>query len=144
MTTYNHMLEVIQTPGLSISQKLHELFKGAKSKPLDECYDDEQARMIPAVLHEKNAECVHTDNWGQTLTFRLDDDTYVMVDSGTFNEQGTEFAVFPYDEDEYALDEDGLWDYFMSEDDTPLAFYHGGFIDDDLEKSFLASFPEQS
>jgi len=140
MTTYNHMLEVIQTPGLSTSQKLHELFKGAKSKPLDECYDHEQDHMIPAFLHEKNAECVHTDNYGQTLTFRLNDDTYVMVDSGTFNEEGTEFAVFPYD----GVDEDGMWEYFMSGDDVPLAFYQGGFIDADFEKSFLASFPEQS
>jgi hypothetical protein len=35
-----------------------------------------------------------------------------------------------------------VWDSYLSTDDVPVALYDGGFIDSDLELSFLDSFPE--
>lgn len=140
MTTYSHMIKVSRTPGLSISEKLHELFCNALSLTLNEAFDEEDKSRIPEELVTGRAALVMTEGWGQIMTFRLQDNTYVAVDTGMYTPDGDKFAVHFLDE----LDEDWEAEYWLGlldDQDVPLTFYHGGFIDGDLEESFLASFP---
>lgn len=141
MTTYSHMIEISRTPGLSVSEKLHELFCNAQYLSLDAAFDEADKSLIPEELVTGRAVLVMTEGWGQIMTFRLQNNTYVVVDTGAYTLDGDKFAVQHLDE----LDDDWEAEYWLGlldDQDAPLAFYHGGFIDDKLEKSFLASFPE--
>ena len=130
MTTYQHMIEVSQSDSLTNSQKLHELFRDAKSAPVAKWLYEDSVLDVPA-----DAQVLAFDGDGDALIVRFSDDTYHAIMSG---EDIVPFDLFNEDE----MSE--FWDSYLSTDDTPLAFYRGAFIDQDLERAFLASFPEDA
>ena len=130
MTTYQHMIEVSQSDSLTNSQKLHELFRDAKSAPVAKWLYEDSVLDVPA-----DAQVLAFDGDGDALIVRFSADTYHAIMSG---EDIVPFDLFNEDE----MSE--FWDSYLSTDDTPLAFYRGAFIDQDLERAFLASFPEDA
>lgn len=140
MTTYTHMIQVSEDVNLTNSQKLHELFKGAKSDPMSKWTEAEEVA-LPSSFPE-DARVVAFDAHGQILIVKFNDDTYHVVDFGLYDEDNCA-SVQSFDEfDDSAMAE--VWDSYLNTDDTPLAFYEGAFIDADLESSFLKSFPDEN
>ena len=138
MATYTHMIQVSKNKGLTNSQKLHELFKGAKSDPMSRWTEDQDVA-LPSSFPE-DARAVAFDAHGQIIIVKFNDDTYHVVDFGSYDQDGCA-SVQSFDEfDDSSMAE--VWDSYLNTDDTPLAFYEGAFVDTDLEASFLKSFPE--
>lgn len=114
MTTYAHMNKVSQDPTLSNSKKLSELF--GQSTGVVAC------------------------NAGQTYIICLDGE-FFDADLGAKDDNGV-YQLIPFDDhDEEVMD--GFWESLLATDDTPLFFYEGFFMDKDLEKTFLHSFPDE-
>ena len=139
--TYEDILKVSQDPTLTPSQKMHEIFKNSKTEPLQEWIDKvsifQDYPIDPSVKIDQ-AEVVEVNADGQILVFRYPDNTYHYLDAGAYVEvEGVDYiAVDSVD--------DSIGSYFqdlLMTDDSPLVFYRGSWIDKDLQKFFLNSYP---
>lgn len=140
MTTYNHMIKVSKDETLTNSQKLHELFKDAKSESLVvNLAEDDYLEEIPSSCPEDTQLLAHEE--GQVFLVRFSDNTYHSIDFGAIEDDG-KAQIQAYDDFDQEI-MDNFWLSYLDTEDSPMAFYHGGFIDQDLEDSFLASFPDQ-
>jgi len=140
--TYEDILKVSQDPTLTPSQKMHEIFKNSKTEPLQEWIDKvsifQNYPIDPSVKIDQ-AEVVEVNADGQILVFRYPDNTYHYLDAGAYVEvEGVDYiAVDSVD--------DSIGSYFqdlLMTDDSPSVFYRGSWIDEDLQKFFLNSYPE--
>jgi hypothetical protein len=111
MTTYAHMVKVSQDPTLSNSKKLSELF--GQSTGVVAC------------------------NAGQTYIICLDGE-FFQADLGSTDDNGI-YQLIPFNSYDAEVMAD-FWESLLATDDTPLFFYEGFFMDEDLEKAFLHSF----
>jgi translation elongation factor P/translation initiation factor 5A len=141
MTTYTHTLKVSQDLSLTNSQKLHELFKEAKGTNAIACIIDDisedEVHQLPEL--PQDAEVVFIDA-GQVYYIRFPDNTYHILDTGTYTTDHKFFSVLSLDKDYDKEDMEYLWERFLGE--AGLAFYQGFFIDDEAERKFSASFPQ--
>lgn len=115
MTTYAHMVEVSQDPTRTNSEKLAELF-GTK-------------------------DGVVACDAGQVYIICLEQGKFYQTDTGSYEDDGT-LQLIPFDSYDAEVMAD-FWESLLATDDTPLFFYEGFFMDKDLEKSFLHSFPDE-
>jgi len=139
MTTYDTMLKVSKDTSLTNSQKLHELFKEAKgtnaiARIIDDISEDE-VHQLPEL--PQDAEVVYIDA-GQVYFMRFPDNTYHVLDTGTYTTDHKFFSVFSLNKDFDKEAMEFLWETFLGE--AGLAFYQGFFIDDEAERKFSASF----
>ena len=138
--TYAEILKVSQDTSLTPSQKTHELFKNSRTEPLSSYLNKKElSHPLSPNLH-KDAVVVQI-NAGQTYTLRYPDNTYHIFDTGTYEEiDGVDYIAVT------SLEENGTTDEYFQEllatDDTPLPFYQGGFVDEDLQSFFLNSYPK--
>lgn len=145
MTTYDHMLKVSKDQTLTNSEKLHELFKDSKTEPMTNwiakwASSELFGRYTLPPAFPADAQVLSHDGDGQILIARFNDNTYHLIDSGLWDANDN-IIVIPFNDiDQETMDD--FWDAHLATDDTPMAFYRGGFIDQDLEHSFLNSFPE--
>lgn len=142
MTTYAHILEVSKSSKGTHSQKVHELFKDAKGQDAKEriIFDisENEVKHLPEI--PQGSEVVFIDA-GQVYFIRYPDNTYHVLDTGVYS-SGNKFYVASFDKDYDQEDMESFWDLFLNIEDTPMAFYHGAFVDQEAEQKFLASFPE--
>lgn len=145
--TYEDAMKVSQDTTLTPSQKMHELFKNSKTEPLQKWIDEHsisQDHPIDPSVKIDQAEVVEVDADGQILVFRYPDNTYHFLDTGGYVEiEGTTYIQFS------SLDNIGVEvteDYFKNlldtEDTSMSPFYRGFWVDEDLQKFFLNSYPE--
>ena len=139
--TYEDILKVSQDPTLTPSQKMHEIFKNSKTEPLQEWIDKvsifQDYPIDPSVKIDQ-AEVVEVNADGQILVFRYPDNTYHFLDAGGYVEiEGVDHIAVDSVDDSI---EQWFQDLLMT-DDSPLVFYRGSWIDEDLQKFFLYSYP---
>jgi hypothetical protein len=138
--THQEMMKVSQDTTLTPSQKYHELFKNSKTRLLSSYLDRKLSHPLSPNLH-KEAIVVQI-NEGQTFTLRYPDNTYHILDLGTYEEiEGIDYIAVTSLEDLGNEIADQYFTELLSTEDTPLPFYHGGFIDEDLQEFFLNSYP---
>jgi len=139
--TYQEIMKVSQDTTLTPSQKYHELFKNSKTEPLSSYLDEELSHPLSPNLH-KEAVVVEI-NAGQTFTLRYPDNTYHILDLGTYEViEGIDYISVTSLEDLGNEIVDQYFTELLTTEDTPLPFYQGGFIDEELQKFFLNSYPE--
>jgi len=138
--TYEEIKKVSQDTTLTPSQKMHEIFKNSKTQPLSKWLDQGIFKTYPIdpSLKIDQAEVVEVNADGQTLTFRYPDNTYYFIDAGMYTEI-EDVDHIAYDEINESIDS-YLEDLLMI-DDSPLTFYRGFWVDEDLQKFFLNSYP---
>ena len=142
--TYEHILKVSKDQTLTPSQKMHEIFKNSKTEPLREWLDRVsvfQDYPIDPSLKIDQAEVVEVNGDGQILVFRYPDNTYYFVDGGMYT------TIEGVDHIAYDEIHDGIDVYFedlLVTDDASMIFCRGYWIDDDLQKFFLNSYPERA
>ena len=141
--TYSDIVKVSQDTTLTPSQKLHELFKNSKTESL-EMWIDRQSKLfkshpIDPSLKIDQAEVVEVNADGQILVFRYPDNTYHFIDAGMYTEIEGVYHI-AYDSVDDSL-EQWFIDLLMT-DDSPLVFYRGFWVDEDLQEFFLSSYPE--
>ena len=139
--TYAEILKVSQDTTLTPSQKTHELFKNSKTRPLSSYIKDSDDLDYPLSPNLNKEAVVVEINAGQTYTIRYPDNTYHILDTGTYEEiDGVDYIAVT------SLEELGTTDEYFKEllatEDTPLPFYQGGFVDEDLQSFFLNSYPK--
>ena len=144
--TYEYIKKVSEDSTLTPSQKMHEIFKNSKTISLKEYIENNDLftseEPIDPSLKIDQAEVVEINADGQTVTFRYPDNTYHYVDAGMYIEiEGVRHIAYE------SLDNipEGTQAYFddlLMTDDSPLTFYRGGWIDEDLEKFFLSTYPK--
>lgn len=141
--TYEHLVLVSQDQNLTPSQKMHEIFKSSKTQPLstyvNEDYLGDELLHPELTLEDKEAVSVEGD--GQIILFRNSENKYFFIDSGSF----TEYEGQDYVDVTSIDDEDNIDKYFsdlLSTDDSLLLFSTGYFVDEDLQKSLLNSYPQ--
>lgn len=135
MTTYEEMLKVSQMPGVTMSYKLHVLFKDCNFKVLGAVLNSaELAESAPRDLQ------IVAFTAGQVFIARSSILEYFAIDLGSANDDGKLEAFSFNDSDEESQQE--FWASLLDTQDAPMFFYDGFFLDSDLEKSFLASFPD--
>ena len=145
MTTYAKVVAASQDDSLTMSQKLDILFKDAKYETYEEALHSltpEDMAMVPSILKEKEAVLLAHDADGQLLIFRLSDGTYHQMDTGMYTLDGSMLYLVALDDMDQE-EQDSFWQAFLEDDmeeGCPRFFYRGGFIDKDLEKSFMSSF----
>jgi hypothetical protein len=144
--TYQEIMKVSQDTTLTPSQKMHEIFKNSKTEPLQEWLDkrlelfgqDLVDPVDPSVKIDQ-AEVVEVNADGQILVFRYPDNTYHYIDAGAYVEiEGIDHIAVD------SIDDDSIKSYFQDllvTDDSPLVFYRGFWVDKDLQKFFLNSYP---
>lgn len=138
--THQQMMKVSQDTTLTPSQKYHELFKNSKTVPLSSYLNQELEYPLSPNLH-KEAVVVEV-NAGQTFTLRYPDNTYHILDTGSYEEiAGNSYTSVTSLEDLGNEIVDQYFTELLTTEDTPLPFYQGGFIDEDLQKFFLNSYP---
>lgn len=145
MTTYIEMLAASQDSSLTMSQKLDILFKDAEYETYEKSLryiPPTDMAMVPSILKEKEAVLLAHDADCQLLIFRLNDGTYHQLDTGSYTiDESMIYLLAMNDMDQE--DQDFFWSNLLEddmEDQCPLFFYRGGFVDHDLEKNFTRSF----
>jgi len=140
--TYEDAVKVSQDTTLTPSQKLHEIFKNSKTEPLQMWIDKQsifQDHPIDPSVKIDQAEVVEVNADGQILVFRYPDNTYHFLDAGGYVEiEGVDYIAVDSVDDSI---EQWFQDLLMT-DDSPLVFYRGFWVDEDLQKFFLNSYPE--
>jgi hypothetical protein len=145
--TYNDALKLSKDTTLTPSQKLHGLFGNAKTLPLKDYIESNdlfQDRPIDPSVDINNAEIVEVDGDGQVVVFRYPDNTYHTMDAGGYTEIDGVDYISSVGID--ALGDDAVNDYFRdlldAEDPTSGPFYRGYWIDQEFQKAFVESFPD--
>jgi len=139
--TYEEIKKVSQDTTLTPSQKMHEIFKNSKTEPLSKWLEQSifKTHPIDPSLKIDQAEVVEVNADGQTLVFRYPDNTYYYVDAGMYTKID--------DVDHIAYDliqgNDSYFEDLLMTDDSPLVFYRGFWVDEDLQKFFINSYPEE-
>ena len=138
--TYEQTLKVSKDQSLTPSQKMHEVFKNSKTQPLKKWLSQKifTTHPIDPSLKIDQAEVVEVNADGQILTFRYPDNTYYFIDAGMYTEiEGADHISFD------SIDEETINSYLedlLSEE--PLTFARGFWVDEDLQKFFISSYPE--
>lgn len=140
--TYEYIKKVSEDTTLTPSQKIHEIFKNSKTQPLRMWIEKQsmfQSTPIDPSVKIDQAEVVEVNADGQILVFRYPDNTYHFLDAGGYVEiEGVDYiAVDSVDEST----EQWFQDLLMT-DDSPLVFCRGFWVDEDLQRFFLNSYPE--
>jgi hypothetical protein len=139
--TYAEMLKVSQDTTLTPSQKMHELFKNSKTRPLSSYIKRDEYLGYPLSPNLNLEAAVVEINAGQTYTLRYPDNTYHILDTGTYEEiDGVDYIAVTSLEELDTTDE--YFQELLATEDTPLPFYQGGFVDEDLQSFFLNSYPK--
>jgi len=143
--TYEYIKKVSEDTTLTPSQKMHEIFKNSKTEPLRMWIDKQsifQDCPIDPSVKIDQAEVVEVNADGQILVFRYPDNSYHFVDAGGYVEiEGVDhIAVESLDKNPEGTQ--AYFDDLLMTDDSPLVFYRGFWVDEDLQKSFENSYPE--
>ena len=140
--TYEQIKKVSQDPTLTPSQKMHEIFKNSKTEPLKVWIDTPifQDHPIDPSLKIDQAEVVEVNADGQIVVFRYPDNTYHYVDAGLYTEiEGVSYIAYDSVDDSI----DSYFEDLLMTNDSPMIFCRGSWIDKDLQKFFLNSYPEE-
>ena len=145
--TYTDVLKVSQDTTLTPSQKLHELFKNSKTRSLKSYIASSnlfQDYQVEPSLNVDQAEIVEVDADGQVVTFRYPDNTYHWIDAGSYIKiEGITYIPFSsLDNVDVEVTEDYFKNLLDTEDTSMSPFYRGFWVDEDLQKFFLNSYPE--
>jgi hypothetical protein len=140
--TYEEIKKVSQDTTLTPSQKMHEVFKNSKTQPLRMWIEKQsifQDHPIDPSLKIDQAEVVEVNADGQILVFRYPDNTYYYVDAGMYTEiDGVDHIAY-----DLIQEDDSYFQDLLMTDDSPLIFYRGFWVDEDLQNFFLNSYPEE-
>ena len=144
--THSDIVKVSQDTTLTPSQKLHELFKNSKTTSLKSYIASSnlfQDTQVEPSLNVDQAEIVEIDADGQVVTFRYPDNTYHWIDAGSYvTIEGTEYIPFMSVNTEEEIIQDYFKNLLDTEDTSMSPFYRGFWVDKDLQKFFLNSYPE--
>jgi hypothetical protein len=145
--TYQDAVKIAEDTTLTPSQKLHKLFKNSKTRSLKSYIESSnlfQDYQVEPSLNVDQAEVVEVDADGQVVTFRYPDNTYHSIDAGSYTKiEGTTYISFSsLDTLDVAVTEDYFKNLLDAEDTSMSPFYRGFWVDEDLQKFFLNSYPE--